>query len=385
MKIAYGFTPFYSMEEGCSAQAGALLSGFGYEKVMVVYDRGTKEAGLVDGVVQSIEDAGIVVVPYDGVQADPPDTVVEEAARIALAQGVNGVLAIGGGSAIDTAKGINVLLSYREEKISKFYGIHAADRPLLPMVAIPTTSGTGSEVSFVAVITDTATNTKQSIVSQFLFPAVALVDPALSSKMPPKLTAATGMDALAHAIESNLTSFTNPMSSCFSEKVIELIFQYLPRATKDGTDTEARENMALAASLGMMAMNGGMASIGHGIGHCMGARWHIPHGIACALALPYAVMVAADVYPDRIRKQAKIIGLELAAEMSNQVVAAKVGESIKQLYREIGLPTLKELGVDPTLIGSVAEDAIKDLATSFSPKAVTEEELEGYLREIYEA
>lgn len=384
MKIGYGFTPFYVLEEGCSNQAGQLLAGFGYKKVMAVYDKGTKDAGLVDGIIKSIEDSGLSVFCFDGVRADPPDTVVEEAARLAAENHVDGVIAVGGGSAIDTAKGINVLLSYKEDKISKYYGLNAADRPLLPLIAVPTTSGTGSEVSFVAVITDTTTNMKQSIVSQYLYPTIALVDPALSSKMPPGLTAATGMDALAHAIESNLTSFTSPMSSCFSEKVIELIFKYLPRATKKGNDLEARENMALAASLGMMGMNGGMASIGHGIGHSMGAQWHIPHGIACALALPYAVSIAAEVYPDRIRKQAKIIGLNVDAAASNAEVAKMVSDSIRALYKELGLPTLKKLGVDPSKISDVAANALKDLATSFAPKPVTYEEILGYVNEIYE-
>jgi len=383
MKVNYGFTPFYVMEEGCSEQAGQYLAEFGYEKVLIVHDKVTKELGLLDGVIQSIEDSGIDIVSYDKVVPDPPDYIIEEGARFAMEENVDGIIAVGGGSSIDTAKGINVLISNKTDKISKYYGINVQKKPLLKMVAIPTTSGTGSEVSFGAVVTDTATGTKQGIISNHLYPTVALCDPKLSRKMPPVLTAGTGCDALAHAVEAYLTYFTTPMSECFSEKGVELIFKYLPRATKNGDDMEARENMCLAASLGIMALNGGMSSIAHGLGHPMGANWHIPHGLACMYALPYAVIVAKDLFPERIKKLASIMGLDISKDASNDEAASKISDRLKAFRIELGLPTLKELKVDSSKIEQIAAESLKDIGTSLAPVAVTYEQMLGYMQEIY--
>ncbi len=368
--------------EGISSETGKKLKEYGITKIFCVYDEGVKAAGLVDGIIKNIEDEDIRVVEFGGVLPDPPDTLVDQAAETGRREGVDAVLGIGGGSSLDTAKAVNVLLG-NPGSISNYFGRDVPQDPGKLVFAIPTTSGTGSEVTAVAVISNTRAHRKQGVAGKNCIPTLAIVDPTLTLGLPPQITAATGMDAFSHAAEAFTSVLHNPMSDILALEAMSLVAKYLPIAVREGSNGEARSKMSFASTIAGMSFNDAAPHLGHAIAHTMGAKFHVPHGTACGLAVPGVIEYVSDIMPDRVRAIGKAIGLDLGEAISNDRLGTEVADAVRMLIREIDLPSMKDLIVQESGLTSIADDTPGDVCAVFIPKKTTSEDVLKLLRKEY--
>jgi len=330
---------------GVSKQTGEKLKGLGCTKVLVVYDAGIKAAGIVDRIDTIIKEAGIETVHYSGVLADPPDWSVEEAGALGVAQSVDGVVGLGGGSAIDTAKGAVMLLA-NPPPISQYYGREGViTKPSKPLVVIPTTAGTGSETTPGGVITDTKNVIKTNIAGVGCKVTLGIIDPELTLALPPSVTASTGMDALCHAAESYTSALSNPFCDLTGREAIRLVGKYLVRAFENGNDLEAREGMMMAATLGGMSMSGPLCHLAHDIGKAMGGKFHVAHGNACSSVLPQVLETVAPAVPDRVRFIAESFGADIPASATPEQIGEAARRTMQGLMKKLKLPTLGDLGL----------------------------------------
>ena len=366
-----------------SLTVGEKLKKYGCTKVICIYDKGVKSTGSVDKIVKAIESEGIDVVHFDGVLPDPPDTVVNAAGELGRNEKVNGIVAIGGGSAIDTAKGVNILLSNPGNILQ--YGINTVyNNSRTPMIMIPTTAGTGSETTNMGVITSTREDRKVIIYGEGCVANMAILDPALTIGLPPYPTAATGMDVLAHAAEA-LTSKRNwnEYSAIFAEKAISMVVKYLPIAVADGSNMEARENMLLAAHYGGIAFTDVTVHVAHGIGHSMGAKFHVPHGTACAIPLPSVMRLISTTDKEGVRRVGNAMGLNLDAELSAEEIGNAVAIAIFELGRKVGIPTMQELNIGRDDFADIADLTIMDTTYFYYPTKVSKRAILALLEESY--
>lgn len=326
--------------DGSSGQIGTVLQGYGAKKVLCIYDEGVKTAGLVDPIIEAMNLAGLAVVEYGGVKVSVPYATVEEASKLAADTGIDSIVAIGGGSAIDTGKAVNVHLT-QPGNFEQYVGLLDAGLiygPLMkPYICIPTTAGTGSEVSNVAVVYDEKNGVKKALPQAEVTPTAAIVDPLLHVKMPPGLTAATGLDALAHAIEGIGGFKRNPMLTAWGLEICARIFKYLPRAIADGADLEARENMAMSATFAILVGSYAGFHLPHALGHSIEAVTHVPHGITCAFAMPEACEWYADLIPEETKKMARIFGVDVNGQPIAEIGAA-FKEALRKFYLDLGCP-----------------------------------------------
>ena len=320
------------MGSGASLRTGLKVRELGCKKVLVVYDKGLKAIGIADTIVENIQNAGIKTICYDGVIPDPTDTLIEEAAEIARKEEVDGIVAVGGGSAIDSAKGINVLMN-NAPPIMKYFGVQKNLKPGIPMIFIPTTSGTGSEVTNMCVVSCTSLDKKDTVVSPVCLGTLAIIDPDLTLGLPPNMTAATGVDALAHALEALTGGHANPLSDALAREAIRAIAKWLPIAYRDGANLEAREQMILASMFAGMAFTNGFVHLGHSIGHTLGAHFHIPHGIACAVTLPEVIEYAAKTEYKKVRMICECLGAEVVRDATPEEIGATARKAIRSLMK----------------------------------------------------
>lgn len=365
-----------------SLRTGMRLKGMGCTRVLFVYDQGIKKAGIPDKIIQNCEALGIKTYVYEDVQADPPDYTIEECAEIGRKAKVDGVVAIGGGSSMDTAKVANMLQT-NEPPLSRYLGFGGPPmKPGKKLICIPTTSGTGSEVTNMAVITDSRTGNKGGPANNLLRATLSIIDPMLTVGMPPGITADTGMDAFCHAAEAVTSGQANPMSDIIGKEAIKLVCEYLPKAVKNGKDIEARTQMSFAAMNAGMAFNDAITHLGHSIGHTLGAMYHIPHGNACAVAIGEIMEFVASDTPDGIRRVAEAMGVQVNGA-STQKVGTMVCDAVRKLNKEIGLKTLKEHGIKREELDAIAERSLSG-PIMFSPKKTTKEDLLAILTKSYD-
>ena len=367
---------------GSSEQTGKKLKELGCTKVLCVHGQNVQKSGIADRVINNIKSEGIEVVRFAEVVADPPDEVIEKGAAIAKEEGIDGIVGIGGGSALDTAKAINVHMG-NPSPITRYHDKSIEILPGKVLVLLPTTAGTGSEVNNVSVVTDTKKNVKSGVKGKACVANLAIVDPQFTLGLPAKITAITGMDTLAHGIESMTTILANPMADMLDEKVIQLVTRYLPVAVENGDDLEARTNLSFAAMLAGMAFDNTVLHLGHAIAHSMGAVYHIPHGVACAIALPEVIEYIVDVHPEKIKTVGTIMGLNLEG-LSIQETGKAVADKVRDFARSIGMPTMKELDLDKNLLEKVAEMAPHDDCAAFIPKETSSETILQLLHKAYE-
>jgi len=372
------------MGSGASLRTGLKVRELGCKKVMVVYDKGLKATGITDTIVKNIRNAGVETVCFDGVLPDPPDTMVEEAAIIARKEKIDGIVAVGGGSAIDTAKGINVLIN-NEPPIMKYFGVQKNLRPGVTTVFIPTTSGTGSEVTNMCVISCTSLGKKDSVVSPVCVAKLAILDPDLTLGLPPKMTASTGVDALAHATESLTGGHANPLSDALAREATRMIAKWLPIAYRDGSNLEARENMLLASMFAGMAFTNALVHLGHSIAHTLGAQFHIPHGVACAVTLPEVIEYTAKTEHKKVRMICECLGAEVADDASPEEIGAVARDALRSLIKSVEIPNIKELGIS-------LEDAVKtapiitaDTGFALVPYRITTAKVAEIIKSAYDA
>jgi alcohol dehydrogenase len=365
---------------GSIATLGELVREAG-ERAFVVTDPGVQASGVVDQVLAVLDRSGLVSTVFAEVAANPGASVVERGAAALREFGVEGtvVVAVGGGSAMDTAKA----LSLRATNDAPVWGLGYDDPALTPgrpVIAVPTTAGTGAETNSYGVITDEDAGRKAYVGHPSLLPVATILDPALTVRLPPAVTAATGIDALTHALESLLSANPNPFAEAMALAVIRLVGEWLPRAVADGADLEARSQMLMASHLaGVGQASGTGVGLVHALGHAIGTRGRLAHGTALAVVLPEVLGTYLGVRD----RELKFVGIALGAASPTESDAtgaiAAVG-AVRRLCAEVGQrPTLRSLRFDDAMLDLVAADALADPAIQNSPRIPSPDEIRAIL------
>jgi alcohol dehydrogenase len=337
-----------------SLRAGNRLRDLGCTKVLCVYDQGVKKAGIPDKIINNFKALGMKVVVFEGVKPDPPDYTVEECAEVGRKAEVDAVVAIGGGSSMDTAKAANLLLT-NPSPIHRYMGmVRTPMKPGKTLILMPTTSGTGSEVTIYAVLTDSTDHKKKGPAGPLMRATLAIVDPVLTVGMPPSVTADTGIDAFCQSAESLTAGNANPNADILAERSIFLVSNYLPKAVENGKDIEARTHMSFAATLSGYAFVDANTHLGHCLGHTLGELHHIPHGNACGVAMPEILEFLAETSPDGIRRIGMAMGLKTDPSVSPRVAGRRVRDGVIALTTKVHLRTLKENNVKASDLEQIA-------------------------------
>lgn len=363
---------------GCIRQLPDEIRQMKHERPLIVTDKGLIEAGIVKRITDVLEEAEIEYEIYDGIQPNPRDTTVMEAARFAEEKKIDMMIAIGGGSSMDTAKAVGVILKEGGE-IGDYEGLGKVSEPITDLVAIPTTVGTGSEVTFWSVITDTNRHFKMSVGSPLIAARLALVDPDLVETLPPSIVAATGMDALTHAIEGYTGKLSEPITDACGIYAIEMIGKNIRNAVYN-SDPEARGKLLLGSLIaGICFGNSDIAGV-HCMGEAMGGLYDLPHGISMAIMLPYVMEYNYVACIDKFVCIAKALG-ENVEGLSERDAAYKAVEAVKKLNEDLAIPTLAEVNVKKEDIPELAERSSVNVSVDSNPRRAGKEEF----RKIFEA
>ncbi len=381
MEFMFGIPSFVHFGPGAARKAGDVAKGFGAAKVFFISDKGVQSAGLTEPILSSLKDAGLEVLEFYDVQPNPPDSDVAAAAVLARQFGSDVIVALGGGSAIDCAKAVNILLT-NPNPINQYDGLNLVKNPVKPLVAIPTTSGTASEVTAFTIITDTERRKKMVIGGQFVGATMALVDPEMTMGMPPAITASTGMDALTHAIEAYLSKNAMPPTDLFALKSIELIMPNLPVAFREGRNVDARSNMLLGCMYAGYAFNSAVLGLVHSIAHPLSVHCGLPHGVANAACLPHVMNYNAPEALDRMKDIALAMGLDVS-DKTPQEAAELAVRAVKDLSKDLNIPTLEALGVSREQFDRLADDALKEISTLFNPRQPTKDDVKNILEQAF--
>jgi len=356
-RIVYG--------EGTAAEAGIEMSALGGRRPLLVTDAGVRAAGLVDGVRKALGKSCAGV--FDEVPQDTGVHVVEKAAEAARAAGADGVISLGGGSVLDTAKGLALLLT-EGGRLADYQGFQMLSRRQAFHVAIPTTAGTGSEATFVAVIKDHQARSKILLFDAHLAPDVAILDPALLASLPPRITAFTGMDALTHAVESVHSLQAEPLTDALALHAVRLITGSLAVCVQRGRDLEARGRMLVAATLAGQAFTNAMVCVVHALAHTLGGRFGVPHGLANAILLPFGMEYNLGHSAARYALVAEAMGLRHSG-LSDEEAARAAVEGVRELSARVGLPArLRETGVPREALAEIAEASLSDGSIVYNPR-----------------
>ena len=357
------------------------LRSFHAGRVFLVTDPGIRAAGILQRVLAILSETEIKCEVFDGVQPDSGSDLIAEAARQLRQNGFEAVVGIGGGSALDTAKAV-AMLATNPGSILDYVGLNRVKHRLIPLVAIPTTAGTGSEVSLWSVFTNNSTNLKVAVGSVYLYPAVALCDPELTLDLPPGLTAATGMDALAHGIECYTNKACQPISASLALSAIELIGKNLRGAVLSGRNHDSRYAMLLASTMAGMAMNPTRLGLAHALAMPLGS-WdlHIPHGIAVAVTLTRVMRFNRMAAPERFAGVARALG-EQVDQLSLDDAAERAVIAVETLAKDIGIPRgLALCGLRRDQIQPVVDEAMKSGNVAVNPRQTNREQLSKILEE----
>jgi alcohol dehydrogenase len=359
---------------GCVSTVPAEVRRLGGSQVLVVTDPGVVKAGVASRVVETLESDGIPTSVFDGVQANPTvGNILAGAAAICDVESTV-VVGVGGGSPLDAAKMIGAV-AVNGGPVQQYDGIDNIPRRMLPMVAVNTTAGTGSDVTRWAVITDSERQLKMAIGSENIMPDVAVDDPLLTVGMPPAVTAGTGMDAFTHALEGHVGRLRTPLTDGLAVSAIALISRYLKRAYDDGEDIEAREKMLYAqVAAGLSFQNAGVGNV-HAMAHQLGAIFDMPHGLSNAVLLPYVMEYNLPACEREFAAVACAMGLDTAG-MSTQAAARASIEAVLRLNADVGIPrSLVDTPADAAYMDTLVAQALKDLGAGTNPRATSGEEM----------
>ena len=360
---------------GAISRLSELIVDLGIGRPMLVTDSGVVDAGLADEAVRRLEDA----VVFDGVRPNPDVALVDAAADVYREHGCDGLVALGGGSSLDTAKGVGVVIAHGGSILDYEYGGTPITRRIPPLIAVPTTSGTGSEVTLWAVITDLDRKIKFNVGGTALIGAhIAVIDPELTLALPPAITAATGMDALSHGIECFTCDYHQPFNDAVALLAIELAGRWLRAAYKDGSNLEARTHMAHAATLGGMAYGTESAGAAHAMSQSAGGVHDCPHGALTARVLGPVLEYNAPASPERHARIAEALGVDSTGLDPLETALAGV-EELYRLTEDVDIPTMTELGFAEEEIPMLARIAFEDPQTIGNAREV---DVAGY-EEIY--
>ncbi|OPA16609.1 iron-containing alcohol dehydrogenase [Bacillus cereus] len=356
------------------------------KRAFIVTDTIMEKLGYVEKCIQQLNKKSITVSTYNKVDAEPTNIHVLEALSLCKEEKCDFIIGIGGGSCIDAAKAVAVLYTNGgevEDYVQK--DIEIENNPL-PLIAIPTTSGTGSEVTSVAVITNKKTDVKMMMKHPSFIPKVAIIDPVLTSSLPPQITAATGIDALCHAIEAYISKVSQPLTDVLALSAIESIMKYLRIAYEDGRNMEAREAMMIASLQAGIAFSNASVTLVHGMSRPVGALFHVPHGISNAILLPTVLEFTKTSAMKRLAKIGRSLNKDLYSNSDEEVADYTLGE-IKKLCFDLRIPNLKEYGIDEiefeNAISKMASDAIESGSPANNPRVPSYDEIKELYRECF--
>lgn len=363
---------------GASKELVPRLARLRARRALLVTDAFMEASGLAGRFVRELGEAGIAVALFAGVQPDPTDNNVRDGLIAFVGGNCDVVVALGGGSAIDAAKAIAVMAT-NGEPLSQYQGYHKVPRAGAPLVVIPTTAGTGSEVTKVAVITDTARNVKMMMLDRHLLPLVALIDYELTLTMPPSLTAHVGVDTLTHGIEAYVSRKATTLTDSLALTCVRLAAEHLETAWREPSNQSAREGMMLAATLGGMAFSNSSVALVHGMSRPIGAVFHVPHGLSNAVLLPTVTRFSLAGAPERYATIAKTMRL-CPPEATGDAAAGSLIEGLANLNVRLRIPRLRECpGVErprfEAMVGKMAEDALASGSPQNNPVVPTAEEI----------
>ena len=368
--------------EGAVNEVGDLMKSLNVSSAMIVTDKFLASSGMADRIVGILKEAGMDAVVFDGAEPNPTDKNVEAGVDFFYHHTCDSIISLGGGSSHDCAKGI-ALVASNGGRIHDYEGIDKASKDLMPMLAINTTAGTASEITRFCIITDTSRHVKMAIVDWRVTPKVAINDPELMTGMPPSLTAATGMDAMTHAIEAYVSSDANPLTDASALKAIEMIYKYLPKAVANGDYMRARDKMAYAQYLAGIAFNNASLGYVHAMAHQLGGYYNLPHGVCNAILLPYVEEFNIIGNMNRFRDIAEAMGIDTAHMTTTEAADACI-DAIRLISRQIGIPNnLRVLGVKPEDFEIMAENAQKDVCCLTNPRKATKEQVIEIYRRAY--
>lgn len=369
------------MGKGCLKEIGPYIQELKLKKALVVTDKFLIQSGIAGKLLTVLDEAGIEYAIYDEVKPNPTCTNVHNGVDFLKANDCDYLISIGGGSPQDTAKAIGIIAT-NGGHIKEYEGVHKSKHKSLPIVAVNTTAGTSAEVTINYVITDEERKVKMVMVDKNSIATISVNDPELMVDKPAALTAATGMDALTHAIEALVTPGAYPVTDATALAAVEIIFANLARTVKNGHDIEAREQMVYAIFLGGLAFNNAGLGYVHAMAHQLGGVYDLPHGVCNAMLLPYVEEENAKYVPEKFRAIAKAIGLHVDNQTDKQC-ADFVIDSIKALSKEVGIPSkLSELGVDEVDLDLLAENSMKDACAPGNPFIPTKEEVIALFKKI---
>jgi alcohol dehydrogenase len=370
-------------KSGLASELGELIGdNLGKPRVFIITDKGVVNAGLLDVVLAGLAPDIPVVGIFDDVPANSSVTRVAEAAAIAREAGAEILIAIGGGSPIDTAKGIRILLTLGGE-YADYEGYNVIDQPLMPLIAVPTTAGTGSEVTPIAVVLDEEDQRKINVVSRYIMPDMAILDPQLTRTLPPRLTAATGMDALSHAIETLVSTESNPLSDSLALSAIDLLATHLRDAVHRGDDIEVRGQVLIAACMAGIACGNSFFGVIHAMAHAVGAKFHVHHGTLNSILMPTGMRFNSAVVPHRYVRIAHAMGVNAGGRSDGEVIADGIA-AVETLASDCGLPMrLRDVDVPEAALPELASMSLVEAALFNNPRIATEEELLELLRSAW--
>ncbi|HET6516159.1 MAG TPA: iron-containing alcohol dehydrogenase [Thermodesulfovibrionales bacterium] len=353
---------------GAHKQTGERVKMLGCKKPLIVTDKGIVKAGIAEKIADIVrKDAQAEVVIFDKTIPNPTDKNAHDGLEVYKKNGCDSIISLGGGSPHDCGKAVGIL-ARNGGKIHDYEGIDRSAKPMPPFIAINTTAGTASEMTRFCIITDTRRKIKMAIVDWRVTPNVAINDPLLMAGMPPSLTAATGMDALTHAVEAYVSTIATPVTDACAIKAIELIAQHLRAAVANGGDMVARDGMAYAEYLGGMAFNNASLGHVHAMAHQLGGFYDLPHGVCNAILLPAVERFNLIAKMDRFVNVALAMG-EYVDGLAPRAAAEKALDAIKTLSKDVGIPSgLKELGVKEADLKIMAENAQKDACGLTNPR-----------------
>lgn len=363
---------------GARREVVSQVQRFGAGRILLVTDSGVVRLGFEAEIRGLLQAAGVAVTTFDQVQPDPTDRNVLDGLALLKEEHCQAIVALGGGSPIDTAKGISVLAT-NPLPLSQYAGYHKIPRPGLPLVAIPTTAGTGSEVTKVAVISDTERDVKMMLLSTNLLPSVALVDYELTMSMPAALTASVGVDTLTHAIEAYVSRKAHGLTDALALSCIQLVARYLRTACREPGNREARAGMMLAACQGGMAFANSSVCLVHGMSRPIGAMFHVPHGLSNAVLLPTVTRFSRSAAVERYATVARQLGC-CGAEVSDEPAAEALVAGLERLNADLHVPRLRDCrGVEEARFRSatakMAQDALASGSPQNNPRVPTAEEI----------
>lgn len=366
-------------------EVGIQTAQFG-KKALIVTDPIIEKTGYVSQCREYLEEAGVSVYIYANIDSEPTDVHVEEALNICRENHCDVIVAIGGGSCLDTAKAVAVMFN-NEGYIGDYMGgKKAISHEPLPLICLPTTAGTGSEVTDVTVITNTSEDIKMMIKHPAFLPKVAIVDPNLSKSAPPKVTAATGIDALCHAIEAYISRRSQPMTDILALSAIEKIINHIETAYNNGSDLHAREQLALAAMEAGAAFSNASVCLVHGMSRPIGAVFHVPHGISNAMLLPAVLEFSKEHCTERLAVIGRLIDKKLE-QVTDEIAANEAIERIKELCKNLEIPNLHGYGIDEKrfeeYLEKMAIDALASGSPGNNPRIPSKEEIIDLYRSCY--